>query len=570
MSDSENSEENEEFSDIDEDRPTLLQINRKIEKIKKEENLKTMIKKRMRSDNKTDIIYDANKKKLINCFCPNIEELNEFLVNCEIREIKDENELKQLNLSKENIFDPNEFIQKNCKNEEFQKSLLNIEDMTLLGYNEKLENLKPLEIKEEKYIPKSQIEDKSDLIKKILDSDTLDNKQRGEFGELLLKIKNINIKNVIKENHKLDIVFDLDNTCILGFTVTLEQYDELKQKFPDRDLKLFYFRFNQRVILSVIILRKGLAEFLEFTKQFCNFYISTLGVESYGIEVKLILEKEMRIKFKDFKGRSEAEKSGKKLLKDLNLDPTKTLIFDDKIEVWAKDFFNVIVSKKFTDEDFLNFMNKKGYEKMQFLMNYFPFNYFQFQKNKSNQICWKAQKFARNRACPFYKFIKKNDANNNCFFGEYLNSSKYQFNYMKNIIKIIYFLIFNYDIHAPDALKLIRYNIFFKRYFIIDLYLGEGKDILKDIIETCGGEIYDGNKIKKIKDEKIFIVCRKDDYNLLKEKIKRVMLMNNNSILVTEKFVVDCLFFMTNLENEADDPEYFFDLENLEQSDFNY
>ena len=252
------------------------------------------------------------------------------------------------------------------------------------------------------------------------------------------------------------------------------------------------------------------------------------------------------------------------------MDQIKTLIFDDKIEVWPKDYFNVIISKKFTDEDCLNFMNKKGYEKMQFLMNYFPFNYFQFQKNNSNQICWKAQKLVRNRPCPFYKFIKRNDSNNNCFFGEYLNSSKYQFNYMKNLIKIVYFLVFNYDIHAPDALKLIRYNIFFKRYFIIDLYQGEGKDILKDIIETCGGEIYDRNKNKKIKDEKIFIVCRKDDYNILKEKIKRVMLMNNNSILVTEKFVVDCLFFMTNLENEVDDPEYFFDLENLEQSDFNY
>ena len=347
MSDSDNSEENEEFSDIDEDRPTLLQINRKIEKIKKEENLKTMIKKRMRSDNKTDIIYDANKKKLINCFCPNIDELTEFLANCEIREIKDENELKQLNLSKENIFDPNEFIQKNCKNEEFQKNLLNIEDITLLAYNEKLENIKPLEIKEEKYIPKSQIEDKSDLIKNILDSDTLDIKQRGEFSELLLKIKNIDIKNVIKENHKLDVVFDLDNTCILGFTVTKEQYDELKQKFPDKDLKLFYFRFNNRVMLSVVILRKGLAEFLEFTKPFCNFYISTLGVESYGIEVKLILEKKMGIKFKNFKGRSESEKTTKKLLKDLNLDPIKTIIFDDKIEVWVKDFFNVIISKKF-------------------------------------------------------------------------------------------------------------------------------------------------------------------------------------------------------------------------------
>ena len=62
---SDNSEENEEFSDIVEDRPILFQINRKREKLRKEENLRIMIKKRIRSDNKTDIIYDANKNILI-------------------------------------------------------------------------------------------------------------------------------------------------------------------------------------------------------------------------------------------------------------------------------------------------------------------------------------------------------------------------------------------------------------------------------------------------------------------------------------------------------------------------
>ena len=60
--DRDNYKENEEFSHIDEDRWTKLQINRKIEKIRKEENSKTMIKKRMRADNKTDIIYESNKK----------------------------------------------------------------------------------------------------------------------------------------------------------------------------------------------------------------------------------------------------------------------------------------------------------------------------------------------------------------------------------------------------------------------------------------------------------------------------------------------------------------------------
>ena len=98
--------ENDDSSEIDEDRPTLIQINKKINKERREENLLLMKKKRLRNNNNTDIIYDANKKKLINCFCPDLEELNKFLGNCEIREIKDESEINQLNLSKDSIFDP--------------------------------------------------------------------------------------------------------------------------------------------------------------------------------------------------------------------------------------------------------------------------------------------------------------------------------------------------------------------------------------------------------------------------------------------------------------------------------
>ena len=48
MNESHNSEEGEEISDIDEERPTLLQINQKIEKLRRKENIKTMLRKRMR------------------------------------------------------------------------------------------------------------------------------------------------------------------------------------------------------------------------------------------------------------------------------------------------------------------------------------------------------------------------------------------------------------------------------------------------------------------------------------------------------------------------------------------
>ena len=56
------------------------------------------------------------------------------------------------------------------------------------------------------------------------------------------------INDIIKEENKLDIVFDLDNTCILGFTVTPEKYKELKEKLPHKKLNLISFDFNGKSI----------------------------------------------------------------------------------------------------------------------------------------------------------------------------------------------------------------------------------------------------------------------------------------------------------------------------------
>ena len=145
--------EDDEYSEIDEDRPTLIQINRKMEKERKKQNIMALKKKRLRTEIATDITYDQNKKKLINCFCPDIEELTNFLEHCEIREIKDEKELKILNISKEKMFDPDEFIKKNYQKEEY-KSFLNVEDVTLLSNNKKFNYPEHLNAIEESYIPK--------------------------------------------------------------------------------------------------------------------------------------------------------------------------------------------------------------------------------------------------------------------------------------------------------------------------------------------------------------------------------------------------------------------------------
>ena len=566
--------EDDDYSEIDEDRPTLLQINKKIEKERKKENKILMQKKRARENVKTDIIYDANKKKIINFFCPDPEELSVFLEKCEIREIEDESALNEI--PKENIFDPEQFLKENYKKEEC-KSFISIEDLTLVANKKKLEYPEQLNvIEEEPYIAKPQIENKTELINSILNSEILDLKQKAELNKLISEIKKMKVNDIIKKDKKLEIVFDLDNTCILGFTVNNEQRKELEKKFSHKNLKFISFNYDRKVLICCLIIRNGLYEFLEYAKPFCNFYISTLGIESYGIKIMFLLEEKMDVKFIRFKGRRDIKcKKEQKSLKDLELNSKNTIIFDDKPLVWTYDYLNVILSKKFTDKDIEDYLPKNNYnnenEKMRFLFNYFPFYFYRSGKNNFKQILWKNQKLFGGRQCPFYKYTPKKDLINNdndCYSGEYLESLKYQFNYMSDVIKIIYYFVFYYDIHVSDALKLIRYNIFYKSYFSLTFYRGEGKEILIDIIENCGGEIY---KEKNDNNEKIngtlYFVCRKDDYPSLKDKIKKELIIYENSKLVNEKYVLDSFYFLTNLENNLNDYEYCVNNENINEQD---
>ena len=60
-------------------------------------------------------------------------------------------------------------------------------------------------------------------------------------------------------------------------------------------------------MFSLLIIRKGLSEFFDYAKKFCDFYINTAACENYGKEIKNILEKDFGIKFCGFKGRSVGE-----------------------------------------------------------------------------------------------------------------------------------------------------------------------------------------------------------------------------------------------------------------------
>ena len=339
-----------------------------------------------------------------------------------------------------------------------------------------------------------------------------------------------------------------------------KKYKELRNYYSDKYLKLIEFKYKNKHFYNCLIIRNGLFDFFTFAKQFCNFHISILAIESYGNEIKKILENDFNIKFNIFQTRSKVI-GNKKNLTDLNLDSKSTLIFDDKPELWKRDYSNVIISKKFIDKEVINFFLKdKEKIKNIFLQMFYPFSYYKSNKNEYNQIEWKNQKLYSRTICPFYNFNKNNDYKNyDCYSGEYLDSSKNQFIYMKDIIKIVYYLIFNYDINVSDSLKLIRYNIFNNTYFNLKFYKNDdyiGVYILEDIIENCGGQLFEENKYNKT--DKLFFVCRKEDYSNFKDKIQKELLLYNNSKVVSEKFILDSFYFMTNLENELNGPEYYF------------
>jgi len=564
---SENEINLDEDESFDEEQPNLFQINRMIDK-KKKEDMNTLLKKKKKKSEPQDIIFDANKKKIIGCYCPDLEELENFLKNCEIREIKDE-EYIQKDIPKENIFDPEAFVEKYYENIN-PKQPISVEELCLKIQKIDLNIPELVDVNPEIYVPEPKIIlNGNELMKSMIEKEILDTKQRKDFNELITEIKKMDIKAIIKED-KLDIIFDLDNTCIYAFIIKLEDYMNLKKKYPEKKMKLFNLYLNDKIVYFCLIIREGLREFINYTKEFCNFHINTLGIYSYGEALKNILEKELGIKFIKFKARKERET--KKFLEHLDLKLKNCVIFDDQPSVWVKDELNVIISKRFIEKDFFYFLYKMGnnqnFNLELFLSNYLPFFFYKYGKNKYEQINLKKQKIYSGRLSPFYQFKETNDIKQiSCYTGECLESSKKQFIYMKEVVKIIYYFVFNYDIHVSDIIKFIRYNIFYKNYFSLKFYKGEGKNILIDTIEACGGEIF--NERNNIKDYKLFFVCRKDDYSKLRDKIEKELFLYENALVVSDKYIVDSFYFMTNLEDELNDPEYLLFNKNKENDNDN-
>ena len=76
------------------------------------------------------------------------------------------------------------------------------------------------------------------------------------------------------------------------------------------------------------------------------------------------------------------------------------------------------------------------------------------------------------------------------------------------------------------------------------------------MVKACGGIIFEKEKEKKDYEEKIYLVASKMLYELKKDEIKKELEENSFYILINEKYILDTYYFMTNLIDEINDPEY--------------
>ena len=153
-SDIENCESMEDS--LDEERFTLDKINKDLDKkriIKRIEEIKEerlLNKKRKdRNDDYEIITYNKKKRKLENIFCATIEELNEFLINCQVKRISYQDFSPYTIIKSQISFDPIEWMKSNNM---YQRTL-SLEDLSLYcqnQINEKKNSNKKVNIKKEK------------------------------------------------------------------------------------------------------------------------------------------------------------------------------------------------------------------------------------------------------------------------------------------------------------------------------------------------------------------------------------------------------------------------------------
>ena len=590
-------EEQEPFIDIE--RTTLGIISNKHRENHEENDNYTMLQRKRKSiiDPNT-IIYNAKNKKIESHAKGDVKDLEEFLNKC-----------NSPNSEKDNVAEKNNFIQyinkNNTESNESQNKIKIYEenkysdnsiymeklekDINVNNYNNIIINHKPKEnydiiLNINEALWKDMIN-----INQIISNKYLSLKEKDYIRGVISKIKKIDIKDIVKtklkngKSEKLELVLDLDNTSIYTYLLNKEaiKNENIKKLFSDEYFNFSSIDYNGNTENILIVIRKGLKEFLEYINLLCDLHINTLGDKIYANIARDILEKHCDCKFISWKSR-KGEKDFNKRISDLNIKKENTIIFDDCLRYWVNkenDEKQVILSKFFIDDEYDHLTkrekindskvendmnNSKINKKIKFYQS-FCYNAICDSKNKKEMEYkdWKSQKIIEYTKVPFYEIIKRDNDGKyyiDCFTAEYLDSTKYQLDYMKNVIKVIYYFKFIFGIDIGLCIKLLRICTLNNMSFYIK-YISESKiNIILDLVRTCGGNIItdinnNGNTENKI----IYLVTYNDYYKDNKQEIEKDLKNYPNLVLLDVRFIIDSYYFMTDIRDNIYDNEYMID-----------
>ena len=329
----------------------------------------------------------------------------------------------------------------------------------------------------------------------------------------------------------------------------------------------------------LIIIRKGLKEFLQYVKPLCNFHINTLAGRIYAKIVQDILEKSSNSKFTGIKSRNNV-KDYKKRITDLNIIKDNTIIFDDYISSWQNlqmdenDAQQVIISKFFINDEFESLRKKEklneskdendisdNLKKKAKYNKHFCYNTITYNKDEKTMQYddWKSHKIKEYSEIQLYEFIKDDNIDEyyiDCFTAEYIDSTKYQFDYMKDVIKVIYYLKFFFGIDIRLCIKLLRICTLNNMTFYIKYLSNSGINIITDMIRTCGGKFFTNINNYNISDDIIFLVTYNDYYKAYEDEIKKDLRKYKNFVLLDLRFIIDSYYFMTDIRDKIYDSEY--------------
>ena len=571
--------------DIDYERLTLIDVGERLKKKRAKKNNNSLLLEKKRKNPNTIISFDASSKTVLNNFCPSVEELNDFLDNCKIEEIDltecnkklpdsveifDNKEyMKKYHINKTYLsFEDSQYIKETKDNEENTLELINpimASNPLPLSVDNKLSNILNGETKVD------YINENIKNLQKILHCNTLDLGQKKWLNNHIKEIIDMPLDSVIIKGKKLEIIFDLDNTLVFTFIKSnskesLDIMAEIEKNNPKKKIFSFSLRNNNKLMYSCLVFREEIYDFVNYIKEFCNFHVRTLANKNYTEKIIEKLEENLGIKFNGIIARDDStpNKLNKSIgeFRNKNINNSNTIIFDDSINVWNEnDLGNVIQSKYFFDKEFgvTEIQNLKTNSETENLFTTLSntHNKLFYNSFTPGEICWRKQNIIRAVKCPFYQYKEQGEKFYFDFYNtEYLGDKKCQFIYMKDVVKIIYYMIFHDKVPLSEAIKLIRLNIFYEKHFYLKYVSSEGKNILSNIIQICGGEIVEPDDSISYKMSNIYLVCSMNIYEKERNTILNEVQNNKKFIIVNEKFILNCYYFMTDLELDCHDEEY--------------